>query len=135
MYPKSPQIYLAQSVGEYIANRLFSISNSIKEREPKYKITHDKIIIYNYAFSDDSGYYITNDFIELYPTQGRTDNLFDIKSRKILIKGDVLEDIKKKGIIEEAIKEALIETNQASDTSQVIIKDDFSLLVVSYGTE
>ena len=135
MYPKFAQIYLAHAISESIANRLFSISNSIKETEPKYKITHDKIIIYNYAFSDDSGYYITNDFIELYPTPGRTDNLFDIKSRKILINGDVLENSKKKGIIEEAIKAALIETNQASETSQVIIKNDFSLLVVSYGTE
>jgi hypothetical protein len=133
MYPKFAQIYLAQSVGEFIANRLFSISN--KETEPKYNITHDKIIIYNYAFSDDSGYYITNNFIELYPTPGRTDNLFDIKSRKIVINGEALEDSKKKGIIEEAIKAALIETNQASETSQVIIKDDFSLLVVAYGTE
>jgi hypothetical protein len=133
MYPKSPQIYLAQSVGEYIAKTLFGFSN--EETEPKYKITRDKIIIYNYAFSDDSGYYITNDFIELYPTPGRTDNLFDIKSRKIVINGEALEDSKKKGIIEEAIKAALIETNQASETSQVIIKDDFSLLVVAYGTE
>jgi hypothetical protein len=135
MYPKSPQIYLAKSVGEYIANILTSIFGNIEEAEPKYKITNDNIIIYNFGLADDSGYYMTNNFIELFPTPGRTDNLFDIKSRKILINGEVLEDSKKKGIIEQAIKAALIETNQASETNQVIIKDDMSLLVVAYGTE
>jgi hypothetical protein len=135
MYPKSPQIYLAKSVGEYIANILTSIFGDIEETEPKYKITNDNIIIYNFGLADDSGYYMTNNFIELFPTPGRTDNLFDIKSRKILINGEVLQDSKKKRIIEEAIKAALIETNQASETNQVIIKDDMSLLVVAYGTE
>ena len=135
MYPKYAQIYLARSIGNLFARELSNIIFRSEEKHPKYIIRDDTITILNFASSDDNGYYMTGNFIELLPTQGRTDNLFDNKKRKILINGDGLYDNKNKKIIEQAIKAALIEANQASETSVVIIKNDKSLLVVAYGME
>ena len=135
MYPKYAQIYLARSIGYSFARGISDIIFRSEERQPKYIIRDDTITILNFAFADDSGYYMTGDFIELPPTQGRTDNLFDNKYRKILINGDELQNNNNKEIIEEAIKAALIETRQISETNVVIIKDDKTLLILAYGME
>ena len=58
-------------------------------------------------------------------------NLIDKKSRQIFINKDVLLDVNKKQIIENVIKEALVETNQASKMDHVRILNDSSLLVTS----
>ena len=134
MYPKSPQIYLAQSVGEYIANILTSIFGDIEETEPKYKITNDNIIIYNFGLADDSGYYITNDLIELVPTN-KSYNLLAIngnsKCKKIFVNGDALCSTERKKIIENTIRVVLTELNFASESSRVNILNDGTLLVSS----
>jgi len=121
------KIRLAQKIGESIANLLFI---SCEEDEPRYKIGEKEITIYNFAYSDESGYFITDDFIELPPTK-QSYNLIGIKSRKICVKKDVLLNPKKKRIIEDAIRAALTETNQASEMDRVRILNDYSLLVTS----
>lgn len=125
--PLLVKIKLAQKFGESIADSLFI---SYEEAEPRYKIEKDKITIYNFAYSDESGYFITDDFIELPPTN-QSYNLIGIKSRKICVKKDVLLNPKTKQIIEDAIREALTETNQAAESSYVRILKDYSLLVTS----
>ena len=61
---KQRQISLARIIGFGIADWLSS-----EIIEPKFNVhTYDRIDILNFADSDDSGYYITNDLIELVPT-------------------------------------------------------------------
>lgn len=126
--PKLVKLNLVQKIGASIARLLF-IQN--EDYEPRYKIEKEKITIYNFAYTDsETGYAITDDFILLPPTK-QSYNLIDKKSRQIFINKDVLLDVNKKQIIENVIKEALVETNQASKMDHVRILNDSSLLVTS----
>jgi hypothetical protein len=130
MFPlKQRQISSARTVGFGVADWLLT-SEII---EPKFNVhTYDRIDILNFADSDDSGYYITNNFIELVPTN-KSYNLLDIngKCKKIFVNGDALCSTERKKIIENTIRVVLTELNFASESSRVNILNDGTLLVSS----
>jgi hypothetical protein len=66
----------------------------------------------------------------LAPTN-ETYNLLDYKSRKIIINKNTLENKEQREIIINAIRAALIETNQASEMDNIYILKDLSILVAS----
>jgi hypothetical protein len=66
----------------------------------------------------------------LAPTN-ETYNLLDCKSRKIIINKNTLENKEEREIIINAIRAALIETNQASEMDNIYILKDLSILVAS----
>jgi hypothetical protein len=101
-----------------------------EEYSPRYKIEKDSITIYNFSYVDEHGYTDTTDFIELAPTN-ETYNLLDYKSRKIIINKNTLENKEEREIIINAIRAALIETNQASEMDNIYILKDLSILVAS----
>jgi hypothetical protein len=67
---------------------------------------------------------------ELVPTN-ETYNLLGPKSHKIIINKNTLENKEKREIIINAIRQALIETNQASQMDNIYILKDLSILVAS----
>jgi hypothetical protein len=66
----------------------------------------------------------------LAPTN-ETYNLLDYKSRKIIINKNTLENKEQREIIINAIRAALIETNQASEMDNIYILKDLSILIAS----
>ena len=113
-----------------IAKSLFKHTMRYEEKQPRYTIDKERITIYNFVSVDENGYQDTQDFIELAPT-GESYNLLDKKSRKISVRKCALFDKQQREIIVNAIREALIETNQASQTSNIYILKDLSILVTS----
>jgi hypothetical protein len=101
-----------------------------EEKQPRYTIDKERITIYNFVSVDENGYQDTQDFIELAPT-GESYNLLDKKSRKISVRKCALFDKKQREIIVNAIRVALTETNQASQSSNIYILKDLSILVSS----
>ena len=124
------KLYLAKSIGESIGKSLAKMSIRYEEYAPRYKIEKDSITIYNFSCVDEHGYTDTSDFIELSPTK-ETYNLLDYKSRKIIINKNTLENKEEREIIINAIRAALIETNQASEMDNIYILKDLSILVAS----
>ena len=124
------KLYLATSIGESIGKSLAKMSIRREEYAPRYKIEKDSITIYNFSYVDEHGYTDTSDFIELAPTN-ETYNLLDYKSRKIIINKNTLENKEEREIIINAIRAALIETNQASEMDNIYILKDLSILVAS----
>jgi hypothetical protein len=127
MNPVYAKLYLAKSIGESIGK---SLAKMTIRRDPRYKIEKDSITIYNFSCVDEHGYTDTTDFIELAPTN-ETYNLLDYKSRKIIINKNTLENKEEREIIINAIRAALIETNQASEMDNIYILKDLSILVAS----
>ena len=126
---KQRQISLARIIGFGIADWL----SSSEIIEPKFNVhTYDRIDILNFADSDDSGYYITNDLIELVPTN-KSYNLLNSNGRckKIFADADALCNPERKKVIENTIKVVLIELSFASESSHVKILNDGTLLVSS----
>ena len=113
-----------------IAKTLFKHTMRYEEKQPRYTIDNQRITIYNFSCVDEHGYTDTQDFIELAPTC-ESYNLLDNKSRKISVRKCALFDKKQREIIVNAIRAALIETNQASQTSNIYILKDLSILVSS----
>lgn len=113
-----------------IAKSLFKHTMRYEEKQPRYTIDKERITIYNFVSVDENGYQDTQDFIELAPTS-ESYNLLDNKSRKISVRKCALFDKKQREIIVNAIRAALIETNQASQTSNIYILKDLSILVSS----
>ena len=124
------KLYLAKSIGESIGKSLAKMTIRYEEYAPRYKIEKDSITIYNFSYVDEHGYTDTTDFIELAPTN-ETYNLLDYKSRKIIINKNTLENKEEREIIINAIRAALIETNQASEMDNIYILKDLSILVAS----
>ena len=124
------KLYLATSIGESIGKSLAKMSIRREEYTPRYKIEKDSITIYNFSCVDEHGYTDTSDFIELAPTN-ETYNLLDYKSQKIIINKNTLENKEQREIIINAIRAALIETNQASEMDNIYILKDLSILVAS----
>ena len=121
MSPIYTKIHLVKSVGELLGKSL---------AQPYYTIDKQRITIYNFVSVDENGYQDTQDFIELVPTS-ESYNLLDNKSRKISVRKCALFDKEQREIIINAIRVALIETNQASQTSNIYILKDLSILVSS----
>ena len=121
MSPIYTKIHLVKSVGELLGKSL---------AQPYYTIDKQRITIYNFVSVDENGYQDTQDFIELAPTS-ESYNLLDNKSRKISVRKCALFDKEQREIIINAIRLALIETNQASQTSNIYILKDLSILVSS----
>jgi hypothetical protein len=121
MSPIYTKIHLAKVVGELLGKSL---------AEPRYTIDKQRITIYNFVSVDENGYQDTQDFIELAPTS-ESYNLLDKKSRKISVRKCALFDKEQREIIVNTIRVALIETNQASQTSNIYILKDLSILVSS----
>ena len=113
-----------------IAKSLFKHTIRYEEKQPRYTIEKDSITIYNFVSVDEHGYTDTQDFIELAPTC-ESYNLLDNKSRKILVRKSALFDNEQREIIINAIRKALIETNQASEMDNIYILKDLSILVSS----
>ena len=113
-----------------IAKSLFKHTMSYEEKQPRYTIDNQRITIYNFVCVDEHGYTDTSDFIELVPTR-ESYNLLDNKSRKISVRKCALFDNKQREIIINAIRAALIETNQASEMDNIYILKDLSILVSS----
>ena len=113
-----------------IAKTLFKHTMRYEEKQPRYTIDNQRITIYNFVSVDENGYQDTQDFIELVP-KCESYNLLDNKSRKISVRKCALFDKKQREIIVNAIRVALIETNQASQTSNIYILKDLSILVSS----
>jgi hypothetical protein len=130
MNPVYAKLYLAKSIGESIGKSLAKMTIRREEYAPRYKIEKDSITIYNFSYVDEHGYTDTTDFIELAPTN-ETYNLLDYKSRKIIINKNTLENKEQREIIINAIRAALIETNQASEMDNIYILKDLSILVAS----
>ena len=130
MNPVYAKLYLAKSIGESIGKSLAKMTIRREEYAPRYKIEKDSITIYNFSCVDEHGYTDTSDFIELVPTN-ETYNLLDYKSRKIIINKNTLENKEEREIIINAIRAALIETNQASEVDNIYILKDLSILVAS----
>ena len=103
-----------------IAKSLFKHTMRYEEKQPRYTIDNQRITIYNFVSVDENGYQDTQDFIELVP-KCESYNLLDNKSRKISVRKCALFDNKQREIIINAIRAALIETNQASQTSNIYI--------------
>ena len=127
MSPIYTKIHLAKTVGELLGK---SLAKTPIQWEPRYTIDNQRITIYNFVSVDENGYKDTQDFIELAPTC-ESYNLLDNKSRKISVRKCALFDKKQREIIVNAIRVALIETNQASQTSNIYILKDLSILVSS----
>ena len=130
MNPVYAKLYLAKSIGESLGKSLAKMTIRREEYSPRYKIEKDSITIYNFSYVDEHGYTDTTDFIELAPTN-ETYNLLDYKSRKIIINKNTLENKEEREIIINAIRAALIETNQASEMDNIYILKDLSILVAS----
>ena len=130
MNPVYAKLYLAKSIGESIGKSLAKMTIRYEEYAPRYKIEKDSITIYNFSCVDEHGYTDTSDFIELAPTN-ETYNLLDYKSHKIIINKNTLENKEQREIIINAIREALIEMNQASKMDNIYILKDLSILVAS----
>ena len=130
MNPVYAKLYLAKSIGESLGKSLAKMTIRREEYSPRYKIEKDSITIYNFSYVDEHGYTDTTDFIELTPTN-ETYNLLDYKSRKIIINKNTLENKEEREIIINAIRAALIETNQASEMDNIYILKDLSILVAS----
>jgi hypothetical protein len=130
MSPIYTKLYLAKSIGESLGKSLAKMTIRWEEYTPRYKIEKDNITIYNFSYVDEHGYTDTTDFIELVPTN-ETYNLLDYKSRKIIINKNTLENKEQREIIINAIRAALIETNQASEMDNIYILKDLSILVAS----
>ena len=130
MNPVYAKLYLAKSIGESLGKSLAKMTIRREEYSPRYKIEKDSITIYNFSYVDEHGYTDTTDFIELAPTN-ETYNLLDCKSRKIIINKNTLENKEEREIIINAIRAALIETNQASEMDNIYILKDLSILVAS----
>jgi hypothetical protein len=130
MSPIYAKLYLAKSIGESLGKSLAKMTIRREEYSPRYKIEKDSITIYNFSYVDEHGYTDTTDFIELAPTN-ETYNLLDYKSRKIIINKNTLENKEEREIIINAIRAALIETNQASEMDNIYILKDLSILVAS----
>jgi hypothetical protein len=130
MNPVYAKLYLAKSIGESLGKSLAKMTIRREEYSPRYKIEKDSITIYNFSYVDEHGYTDTTDFIELAPTN-ETYNLLDYKSRKIIINKNNLENKEEREIIINAIRAALIETNQASEMDNIYILKDLSILVAS----
>jgi hypothetical protein len=130
MNPVYAKLYLAKSIGESLGKSLAKMTIRREEYSPRYKIEKDSITIYNFSYVDEHGYTDTTDFIELTPTN-ETYNLLDYKSRKIIINKNNLENKEEREIIINAIRAALIETNQASEMDNIYILKDLSILVAS----
>jgi hypothetical protein len=130
MNPVYAKLYLAKSIGESLGKSLAKMTIRREEYSPRYKIEKDSITIYNFSYVDEHGYTDTTDFIELTPTN-ETYNLLDYKSRKIIINKNTLENKEQREIIINAIRAALIETNQASEMDNIYILKDLSILVAS----
>ena len=113
-----------------IAKSLFKHTIRYEEKQPRYTIEKDSITIYNFVSVDEHGYTDTQDFIELAPTC-ESYNLLDNKSRKISVRKSALFDNEQREIIINAIRKALIETNQASEMDNIYILKDLSILVSS----
>jgi hypothetical protein len=124
------KLYLAKSIGESLGKSLAKMTIRYEEYAPRYKIEKDSITIYNFTCVDEHGYTDTSDFIELAPTR-ESYNLLDNKSRKIIINKNTLENKEQREIIINAIRAALIETNQASEMDNIYILKDLSILVAS----
>jgi hypothetical protein len=130
MNPVYAKLYLAKSIGESLGKSLAKMTIRREEYSPRYKIEKNSITIYNFSYVDEHGYTDTTDFIELTPTN-ETYNLLDYKSRKIIINKNTLENKEQREIIINAIRAALIETNQASEMDNIYILKDLSILVAS----
>ena len=130
MSPIYTKLYLAEAIGKSLGKTLAKMTIRREEYAPRYKIEKDNITIYNFSYVDEHGYTDTSDFIELVPTS-ESYNLLDNKSRKISVRKCALFDKKQREIIVNAIRTALIETNQASQTSNIYILKDLSILVSS----
>ena len=130
MNPVYAKLYLAKTIGESLGKSLAKMTIRREEYAPRYKIEKDSITIYNFSYVDEHGYTDTSDFIELAPTN-ETYNLLDYKSRKIIINKNTLENKEEREIIINAIRAALIETNQASEMDNIYILKDLSILVAS----
>ena len=130
MSPIYAKLYLAKTIGESLGKSLAKMTIRREEYAPRYKIEKDSITIYNFSYVDEHGYTDTSDFIELAPTN-ETYNLLDYKSRKIIINKNTLENKEEREIIINAIRAALIETNQASEMDNIYILKDLSILVAS----
>ena len=130
MSPIYAKLYLAKTIGESLGKSLAKMTIRREEYAPRYKIEKDSITIYNFSYVDEHGYTDTTDFIELAPTN-ETYNLLDYKSRKIIINKNNLENKEEREIIINAIRAALIETNQASEMDNIYILKDLSILVAS----
>ena len=130
MNPVYAKLYLAKSIGDSIGKSLAKLTIRYEEYAPRYKIEKDSITVYNFSYVDEHGYTDTSDFIELAPTN-ETYNLLDYKSRKIIINKNTLENKEEREIIINAIRAALIETNQASEMDNIYILKDLSTLVAS----
>jgi hypothetical protein len=113
-----------------IAKTLFKHTMRYEEKQPRYTIDNHRITIYNFVCVDENGYQDTQDFIELAPTC-ESYNLLNNKSRKILVRKCTLFDKEQREIIVNAIRAALIETNQASEMDNIYILKDLSILVSS----
>ena len=127
MSPIYTKLHLAKTVGEMLGK---SLAKTSIHWEPHYTIGKDHITIYNFARLDENGYLDKTDFIELLPTN-ETYNLLNYKSRKIIIDKKSLETTEKREIIINAIRKALVETNQASELDNIYILKDLSILVAS----
>jgi hypothetical protein len=130
MSPIYTKLYLAEAIGKSLGKTLAKMTIRREEYAPRYKIEKDSITIYNFSCVDEHGYIDTTDFIELTPTN-ETYNLLDYKSRKIIINKNTLENKEQREIIINAIRAALIETNQASEMDNIYILKDLSILVAS----
>lgn len=130
MNPVYTKLYLVETIGKSIGKSLAKMTIRREEYAPRYKIEKDSITIYNFSYVDEHGYTDTTDFIELAPTK-ETYNLLDCKSRKIIINKNTLENKEEREIIINAIRAALIETNQASEMDNIYILKDLSILVAS----
>ena len=130
MSPIYAKLYLAKTIGESLGKSLAKMTIRREEYAPRYKIEKDNITIYNFSYVDEHGYTDTTDFIELVPTN-ETYNLLDYKSRKIIINKNTLENKEQREIIINAIRAALIDTNQASEMDNIYILKDLSILVAS----
>ena len=130
MKPYFMKFYLAKTIGETIGKALARYTTRYEEYEPRYNINKDNITVYNFTCFDEHGYIDTTDFIELVPTN-ETYNLLGPKSHKIIINKNTLENKEKREIIINAIRQALIETNQASQMDNIYILKDLSILVSS----
>ena len=130
MNPVYAKLYLAKTIGESLGKSLAKMTIRREEYAPRYKIEKDNITIYNFSYVDEHGYTDTTDFIELVPTN-ETYNLLDYKSRKIIINKNTLENKEQREIIINAIRAALIDTNQASEMDNIYILKDLSILVAS----
>ena len=130
MSPIYTKLYLAEAIGKSLGKTLAKMTIRREEYAPRYKIEKDSITIYNFSYVDEHGYTDTTDFIELAPTN-ETYNLLDCKSRKIIINKNTLENKEEREIIINAIRAALIETNQASEMDNIYILKNLSILVAS----